>query len=247
MDGYIEERFTAGDITRPVFRKGQGYGVVLIHELPGLTAETCDLAEYIISRGFHVAMPLLFGKPLQSATVGLAQSSLLCLRKEFHCFSSGKSSPITSWLKALCRKLHADCGGRGVGAIGMCFTGGFVLSIMVDPSVAAPVAAQPTLPLLNPSAVDADRETLAQAKARAENAPLLALRFADDGRCKEARFKTLNEAFCGDETRCQRFAQVVVPGKGHSTLTFDYQAALARGHDTRSKVVEHLRRLLAPQ
>jgi dienelactone hydrolase len=247
MDGYLEEPFTDAGITRHVFRKGRGHGVILLHELPGLTAETCELAEYIISSGFHVAMPLLFGKPLQNARIGLLQAPLLCLRKEFHSFASGKASAITSWLRALCRKIHADCGGRGVGAIGMCITGGFVLSMMVDESVAASVAAQPAAPLFKAAAVDADDATLEKAKRRAEFAPLLALRFAEDWRCSEARFRTLNEVFCGDQQPCNRFKQVVVPGKGHSTLTFDYSTALARGNDTRSKVIEHLRGLLAAQ
>jgi dienelactone hydrolase len=246
MEGYLQEPFTDGGATRPVFRKGDGYGVILMHELPGLTCATRDFADYLAASGFHVAMPLLFGKPLQSDRSGLLQAPLVCLRREFRCFASGQSSPITSWLKALCRKIHADRGGNGVGAIGMCFTGGFVLSMMVDPSVAAPVAAEPSLPLTNARAVDADAATLAQAKARADVAPLLALRFAEDWRCTDARFQTLNEAFCGP-TPCQRFRPVVVPGKGHSTLTSDYQAALDRGCDTRSKVVDHLRSLLRPQ
>jgi hypothetical protein len=126
----------------------------------------------------------------------------------------------------------------------MCFTGGFVLSMMVDHSVAAPVAAQPTLPLLNGGAVDADETTLAHARERAETAPLLALRFADDWRCRGARFEALEEVFSRDGASCPRLKQVIVPGKGHSTLTFDYQTALARGCDTRRKVVAHLRRLL---
>ena len=247
LQGYTEERFSYGDITRPVFRKGDGYGVVLLHELPGLTPETCDLADYIVASGFHVAMPLLFGEPLQSLAIGLAKAPLLCLRKEFHCFAAGKASPVTDWLKALCRKVHADRGGRGVGAIGMCFTGGFVLAMMVDRSVAAPVAAQPTLPLGKASEVDADPQTLAHARMRADTAPLLALRFAEDWRCTDERFTTLNRTVCGDDPACARMQKIIVPGKGHSTLTFDYGTALARGIDTRRKVVEHLRRLLLPQ
>jgi dienelactone hydrolase len=217
-----------------------------MHELPGLTAETCNFADYIVENGFHVAMPLFFGKPLQRPKVGPLDFAVLCLRKEFHCFASGKSSPITTWLKALCRKIHADCGGSGVGAIGMCFSGGFVLSMMVARSVAAPVTAQPSLPLTNAAELDADDATLRQANARAETAPLLGLRFAEDWRCKDARFQTLNDALCGDRKPCRRFRQVIVPGKGHSTLTFDYQTALERKCNTRDIVVRHLRDLLVP-
>ena len=48
---------------------------------------------------------------------------------------------------ALVRLAHQECGGRGVGAIGMCLTGGFALSMALDPVVLAPVLAQPGLPV----------------------------------------------------------------------------------------------------
>jgi dienelactone hydrolase len=244
MDGFREDEFAHGAITRSIFRKGKGLGVILLHELPGLTAETVSFAEYVIAHGFHVAMPLLFGKPLQQPLLGIALSPAICVSREFNCFAAGRSSPITGWLRALCRKIHEDCGGRGVGAVGMCFTGGFVISMMIDPSVAAPVAAQPSLPLMNRAAIDAETETLRRAALRADAAPLLAMRFAEDSRCQQARFDTIERAFCGGNASCRRFRQIVVPGKGHSTLTFHYEAALAQGVDTRAKVVEHLRSLL---
>jgi hypothetical protein len=51
-------------------------------------------------------------------------------------------------LRSLARKLHDELGGPwpGVGALGMCFTGGFALAMMVDTSVVAPVVAQPAAP-----------------------------------------------------------------------------------------------------
>ena len=36
---------------------------------------------------------------------------------------------------------------KGVGAVGMCFTGNFALAMMTEPSVVAPVLSQPSLPL----------------------------------------------------------------------------------------------------
>ena len=53
---------------------------------------------------------------------------------------------IISWLRALAHEEHARCGGPGVGAVGMCFTGGFALGMMVDDVVVAPVLSQPSLP-----------------------------------------------------------------------------------------------------
>ena len=55
--------------------------------------------------------------------------------------------PVTEWLRALAADLHSRCGGPGVGAVGMCFTGGFGLAMMADPSVIAPVLSQPSVPL----------------------------------------------------------------------------------------------------
>jgi dienelactone hydrolase len=246
IPGFEEIEFEASGISRPVYRRGDGPGVILLHELPGLTVETRDFADWLVARGLHVVMPLLFGRPLQSVAAGLARAPLLCLRREFVLFTAGKASPIAGWLRDLCRCVHARCGGPGVGLIGMCLTGGFVLSTMVEASVAAPVAAQPSLPLLRSGGVDADADTLRRAAARAAAAPLLALRFEDDWRVPAARLDVLREAFCGGHRRCARFAEVIVPGRGHATLTFDYATAKARGVDTRQVVLDHLRGLLNP-
>jgi dienelactone hydrolase len=48
---------------------------------------------------------------------------------------------------ALARLAHRECGGRGVGAIGMCLTGCFALSMALDPGVLTPVLAQSGLPV----------------------------------------------------------------------------------------------------
>ena len=72
---------------------------------------------------------------------------VLCVRREFNAWAADKSSPVVDWLRALARKAHADCGGRGVGAVGMCFTGNFALAMMTEPSMVAPVLSQPSLPI----------------------------------------------------------------------------------------------------
>lgn len=242
IEGFSEEAFTAGDYAITLFRKGDGPGVILLHELPGLTHETVEFAEWIADRGFHVVMPLLFGSPLQNPMLGLLKSPVLCVRKEFNNLAAGKSSSITVSLRALCRKLHAERGGPGVGAIGMCYTGGFVFAMMVEASLLAPVAAQPSLPLFQPEALDVEPEKLALAASRADGMTLLGLRFEDDLRCPAARFERLQTSLQSEPgSATQRFRSVTVPGKGHSTLTFDYRAALDRGIDTRELVLQHLR------
>lgn len=242
IKGFFEETFTADDRSITLFRKGDGPAVILLHELPGLTHDTVEFAEWIADRGFHVVMPLLFGRPLQHPVLGLLKFPILCIRREFNNFAAGKSSPITVLLRALCRKLHAEQGGPGVGAIGMCYTGGFVFAMMVEAALLAPVAAQPSLPLFQSTALDVEQEQLAIASNRTDTMSLLGLRFEQDFRCRAARFERLEASLqSAPGSATQRFLSIVVPGKGHATLTTDYQTALDRGIDTRELVLQHLR------
>jgi dienelactone hydrolase len=242
IKGFFEETFTADNRSITLFRKGDGPAVILLHELPGLTHDTVEFAEWIADRGFHVVMPLLFGRPLQHPVLGLLKFPILCIRREFNNFAAGKSSPITVLLRALCRKLHAEQGGPGVGAIGMCYTGGFVFAMMVEAALLAPVAAQPSLPLFQSTALDVEQEQLAIASNRTDTMSLLGLRFEQDFRCRAARFERLEASLqSAPGSATQRFLSIVVPGKGHATLTTDYQTALDRGIDTRELVLQHLR------
>ena len=247
IPGFDEESYSDGEFGFPVYRKGDGPGVILLHELPGLTQETVKLAEYLVDGGFHVAMPLLFGDPLQRHPLGLsvgtaAMTVKLCIRREFNCLATGRSSPITRTLRAYAARLHAERGGKGVGAIGMCFTGGFVLSLMLEPALLAPVMAQPSLPFFGGAGLDVEPETLAAAVRRSSDAPVLALLFEDDDLCPRSRMDGLKTAFGGRP----RFECVEVPGAGHATLTSGYRDALGRGIDTRARVLDHLRRHLLP-
>jgi len=241
ISGFSEETFAAGGRSLKLFSKGNGPGVILLHELPGLTLETVEFAEWIVDHGFHVVMPLMFGSPLQGTLVGLLKSPILCVRREFNNLAQGRSSAITMALRALCRKVHSERGGPGIGAIGMCYTGGFVFAMMMEAALLAPVAAQPSLPLFQPEALDVEPEKLAIAANRTDGMRLFGLRFEDDPRCPATRFERLRASLQnGSASATQRFYSVTVPGKGHSTLTFDYQTALDRGVDTRELVLQHL-------
>ena len=90
----------------------------------------------------------LFGEPMRPPERGYALRIIAksCISKEFRVLAANESSPIVDWLRALARHAHAECGGRGVGAIGMCFTGNFALAMMLDAPVLAPVLSQPSLP-----------------------------------------------------------------------------------------------------
>jgi dienelactone hydrolase len=109
---------------------------------------------------------------------------------EFRALASNESSPVTKWLRALARFAHGECGGPGVGAIGMCFTGNFALTMMLEPSMLAPVLSQPSLPLNNPAGIEIAPDEVKAVRERLEREDLtvLAYRFAGDKFCMAQRF-----------------------------------------------------------
>lgn len=72
----------------------------------------------------------------------------------------------------------------------MCFTGNFALSMMLEPSVLAPVLCQPSLPLNEPGALQIAPDELATVKQRLdrENLTVQAYRFDGDRYCTAQRF-----------------------------------------------------------
>lgn len=219
LDSWTPGTHTNDGVTHPTYRKGSGPGVILIHEIPGISPEVIGFAEEVVAAGFTVVMPHLFGRPEVGMSVGSALGALrqLCVSAEFTKLATGVTSPVAGWLRSLARELHAELGGPGVGALGMCFTGGFALAMMVDASVAAPVVAQPSVPFaigkkrgadlnLSPGDLDAVR------RRAAAGCEVLGLRYRDDS-ATGTRFETLTREI-GD-----RFLRVELDGKGHSTLT----------------------------
>ena len=136
---------------KTVLRIGdRGPAVIVIHEIYGFTPTLARFCRWLGAAGLQVYAPILFGKAdaTNQEKQSLARMLGLCVSREISLFASGRSSPIVEWLKQLCGRAHQECGGKGVGVIGMCLTGGFALSMAVDPSVLAPVLAQPGLPAL---------------------------------------------------------------------------------------------------
>ncbi len=148
LAGWACGSHTAGRVTHPTYRKGAGPGVVIVHEIPGITPEVLRFADEVVDRGFTVVLPHLFGDPGASASGGQIAKAIaqVCVSREFTKLRAGVASPVTDWLRSLARSLNDELGGPGVGALGMCLTGGFALAMMVDDCVAAPVVAQPALP-----------------------------------------------------------------------------------------------------
>jgi dienelactone hydrolase len=189
--------FDDGRWMRPVYRRGVGPAVIVIHEMPGLHPLVVRFADRVAAAGMTVFCPKLFGVAGRPATHPggvLTMLGGMCVRREFNVWASGKSSPVVDWLNALARKAHGECGGKGVGAVGMCFTGGFALAMMTEPAVVAPVLSQPSLPMgkKNAGGLDASPAEIACAKKRfaEEDLSMIGLRFFDDPFVPDARFET---------------------------------------------------------
>jgi dienelactone hydrolase len=175
-----------------------GPAVIIIHEIYGFTPSLARFCRWLRDAGFRVYAPILFGKPDagNAEEPSTARILSLCISREFTILRANKSSPVTDWLRALARLAHQECGGPGVGAIGMCVTGGFALSMALDPVVLAPVLAQPGVPALNPAALDIAPGDLEQVKARTrQGLELRGYRFEGDTLCRGQRFATLRSTF----------------------------------------------------
>lgn len=186
--------------TRPVYRKGRGPAVIVMHEIPGLYPAVVDFARRVVDAGFTVYMPSLVGTPGRAfgPAYSLQSMARACVAREFTTWATRKTSPIVAWLRELARDAHETCGGPGVGAVGMCLTGGFALAMMVDDRMLAPVLSQPSLPFAMTAAqrrdLGVDDATLVRIKQRAAaGACVLGLRFTHDFMVPPERFARLRE------------------------------------------------------
>jgi dienelactone hydrolase len=157
-----------------------------------------------------------------------------CVSAEFRAFAGKGSSPVTAWLRALARLAHDECGGPGGGAIGMCFTGNFALTMMLEPAMLAPVLSQPSLPLDDPAGLEIAPDELAAVRERLDQDDLtvMAYRFEGDTFCRAQRFAAYREAL-GD-----RFVGRVLPDSAASPDTAPFfEHVVASPH---SVVTAHL-------
>ena len=259
LDGFESFAFTDDGATRDVYVRGSGPGVVVMHEVPGITPEVAGFARRVADEGFTVFVPHMFGTPGQPLSIpyALGQIAHCCISREFHVLSARGSSPITHWLRALCREAHRRCGGPGVGAIGMCMTGNFALSLMVDESVMAPVLSQPSLPFgLNAEmrgALHLSDEDLAVVRRRASaGCGVLGMRFTHDPMVPAERFETLRrelgEGFESIEIDSSPGNPHGIARSAHSVVTNDLVDE--DGHPTRAALERVLalfrERLLEP-
>ena len=209
LEDFTNREITLEGVTKNVLVTGSGPGVIVMTEMPGISPHVARFSRWVRDVGFTVYMPSLFGKDgtLPSAEEGGAIFQRACVSAEFHALGGKGASPVTGWLRALARLAHEECGGPGVGAIGMCFTGNFALSMMLEPSVLAPVLSQPSLPMDDPAGIESSEEEVSAVRDRLEKEDLtvLAYRFEGDNFCQAQRFANYRRGL-GD-----RFEERVLP------------------------------------
>ncbi|WP_328383659.1 dienelactone hydrolase family protein [Streptomyces sp. NBC_00400] len=208
LTGFDRSTFTHDGATRRILRRGTGPAVIVMAEIPGITPKVLAFAERVAALGCTAVLPVLFGTPgrdADPASAGRVKSGLytasslwkVCVSREFTVLATGKSSPVVTWLRALAAHEHQRCGGPGVGAVGMCLTGGFALAMAADERLLAPVLSQPSLPLpltrSRAAGIDISAEDLAAVRGRCERADLrvMGLRFRSDRLVPGDRFAFL--------------------------------------------------------
>lgn len=188
----------ANGMAHPILVAGEGPAVLLMHELPGFLPEYWRLARWIEAAGFRVYAPALFDRPdtpleqLVKAHGRIGGMARACISREIRLFARTGGSPVSDWLRALARRAHAECGGPGIGAVGLCMTGNFAWSVAVDPCVLASVAGEPALPFTSAGGLHLSLDE-ADALRQRERLSMMALRFSGDPSCRAERFAALSE------------------------------------------------------
>jgi dienelactone hydrolase len=215
LDDFEPRQFTVESVVKRVYVSGAGPAVIVMTEMPGISPHVARFARWVREAGFTVLLPSLFGRDgaVPTAEDGIREFKRACISAEFRALVSNQTSPVTHWLRGLARQARAECGGPGVGAIGMCFTGNFALSMMVEPAMLAPVLAQPSLPLNDAAALEISPHDLQAVRERLDKDDLdvLAFRFEGDSICRAERFAAYRAALG------TRFVAHVVPDNAANT------------------------------
>ena len=179
---FLPRTVRAGAIAHDLYiGPNHGPGVLLLHEIKGLSENTFELAELITAEGFTVGLPHLFGRVSRDRVTAESHATFGgCIAREMSLLAGRTPRAGTEWLAAAASELACaptSTSPRGVGVIGMCATGAFAMGAVFDRAVGAVVASQATSPYLQPGswAVDGGDEQLG-----ATTTPVMALRFEHD-------------------------------------------------------------------
>ena len=215
LEDFARRDITLDGMTKRVYVAGSGPAVIVMTEMPGISPHVARFSRWVRDAGFAVYMPSLFGRDgaVPGVEEGTAVFQAACVSAEFRALGGNQTSPVTTWLRSLARLALGECGGAGVGAIGMCFTGNFALTMMLEASMLAPVLSQPSLPLKDPAGLEIAPEDIKAIRDRLEREDLtvMAYRFAGDRFCRAERFAAYAAAL-GD-----RFIGRVLPDSAANT------------------------------
>lgn len=237
LEGFQKGSFTSTrGVRHDVFRTGTGPAVIVIHEVPGITPLVAAFGQKVAAKGMTAVLPDLFGTPGRpiSTAYGLSSMARACISRQFTVLATNRTSPVIEYLRELAVLEHQRCGGPGVGAVGMCLTGGFALAMSVESVVLAPVLSQPSLPF--PIGVqrrrslglsDADLSTV---KRRVDQGLcVMGLRFSEDKISPRERFERLRDElgqnFIGVEIDSSQTNPWGYKTDAHSVLTEEYSDA----------------------
>lgn len=198
LEDFLSREISFNEISKTVYVMGNGPAVIVMPEMPGISPQIARFCRWVRDAGFTVYLPSLFGidGDVPTAEEGLAIFKRACVSAEFRALAANQTSPVTVWLRALAKFAHEECGGPGIGAIGMCFTGNFALTMMLEPAMLAPVLSQPSLPMNEPDGLEISPEDLTAVKNRLdrEDLTVLAYRFQGDRFCTAQRFAAYSNA-----------------------------------------------------
>lgn len=242
MQDFERSTFTHEGSSREVLCLGEGPAVVVMPEMPGVTPRVADFARRVAALGCSVRVPVLFGEPGRDPSGPYILRSIVpcSLSSEFAAFAKGRTAPVVEWLRALASEAYGECGGAGVGAVGMCFTGGLALGMCADEHLVAPVLSQPSLPLSvsggHKAALQLSPEDLVRVQERiAGGLRVMGFRFSHDKICPPERFETLRRelggGFVGTEIDSSPGNPHGIRKAAHSVLTEDLVDE--PGHPTR--------------
>jgi dienelactone hydrolase len=245
LEGFDIRKMAFGGREREVIiSSSAGPPVVILHEIFGLSVSLVTFARLVEAGGFRIYMPVLFGSAEpKSGKLGKAKGVIefLCVAQQFRAFSANESGPWADWLRALVDWACADSGYQKAGAIGLCLTGNFALSMAVNDKVKAPVMGEPSLPFMG-DGLHVTPDELAAVKQRvSQGLEIRAYRFATDTICKAGLFQKLEAELAPG------FKGTTLPAeeKLHSVFTEDLRdAGGGLRHDKVQEVIDFLRNRL---